>query len=264
MSINRSGSQTIFESIFTRNSGPPFRGISKIEYISTSINQSQANQLKLCLHDEAKKYYYKAVVSFAEAINRLEYNSYSWPTVELYYSAYYATRSVLNNFEYAILRAERRLYCIRARANESFQKCDNTTDHKATFEVLRKRLSDDYLLSNTVDGQVAYDWIMEKREEVNYRDIDFHEPQPPEFWETINQELSSRRIWSIIDQLYNDTNGLFCFQPDYAILGIPINRLKATCNELKKSGFQGFPPEQQQFVHGLLSNCSAAFLSSIT
>lgn len=264
MNFERSGSQILFESLFTRGANPPFRQIRKEEYLSTQIGQTQAAQLRVCLHDEAQKLYYKALISFSEAINRVVYNSFSWPTVELYYCTYYATKAFLNVYEYAILRAERRLYYIRARANEKFLKCENTTDHKAAFEVLGKHFTGDYLLSNTVDGQSAYDWIMEKREDTNYRDLAFHEPQPPDFWETINHELSSQSIGNIIEKISSDSTGLYCFQSDYAVLGVPIKRLEASCLALKQSGIRTLSDEQQLFLRSFIRNCPESFLSRIT
>ena len=42
---------------------------------------------------------------------------------------------------------------------------------------------------------------MEKRDDTNYRDLEFHEPQPPDFWEKINQELASQSIWDIVERI---------------------------------------------------------------
>lgn len=263
MSIKRSGSQILFESLFTRGANPPFRQIKKEAYSSTAIGQAQAANLRGCLRSEAQNLYYKALVSFFEAINSVVQNSFSWPTVELYYSTFYSTKAFLNVYEYAILRAERRLYYIRARASEKFLKCNNTTDHKATFEVLNKHFKGDYLLSNQIDCQSAYDWIMEKRDDTNYRDLEFHEPQPPDFWEKINQELASQSIWDIVERISSDSAGLYCFQSDYAILGIPIKRLETTCDALKKTGISTISNEQLLFLKSFIPNCPESFLSRV-
>ena len=140
MSINRSQSQLLFETIFTLGSNPPFKQIPKSAYETTALSQQQAQDLHNCLSHEVMELYYKALLSFAEAYSRIVYNSYSWPTIELYYSVFYATKAFLYAYDYAILRAERRLYFVCALPNQRFVKCNNTTDHKATFEVLANSL----------------------------------------------------------------------------------------------------------------------------
>lgn len=254
MSIERSQSQVFFEKIFTVGSNIPFRQIPKKQIEATSITKQQAEQLRMALRKEARDLYYKAVVSFLEAIDGLEHNSYSWPTIELYYSVFYASKAYINMCGFALLRAERKLFYIKAQPKEKFCRCTNTTDHKATFEILERYFKDDYLLSNQIDGINTYDWIMMKREDVNYKDCIFREPEAPEFWELINSASNDDNIKSVLDKLARDSEGLYIFQPDYAILGIPIKRLVLTANTIKEF-FEGpvISESQRKYISKLSS-----------
>ena len=264
MSIKRSPAQLLFESWFTLGTNPPFHQVPKSMYLSTTLTQVQAQQLHSALGTEVTEYYYKSILSLIEAIEALREDLYSWTTVKLYYSAYYSTKAYLLLYDYAILRAERRLYYIKARPGEAFVKCTNTTDHKAAFELLCKFFPGDYLLSNTVDSISAYDWIMSKREEVNYRDISFHEPNPPEFWETINHELCSASVLELIDRLVHDSSGLYCFQADYAILGVPLKRLELTVSSMKAIGlFTPLSEDRRSYISNLLTNYPISLTTSI-
>lgn len=264
MSIERSRSQQLFESFFTVGGNPPFKQIKKSVYENTSLTQQQAQQLHVSLLQEVSELYYKSLISFAEAYVRIKHNSYSWPTIELYYSVYYATRAFLNAYDYAILRAERRLFFIKARPNESFKKCQNTTDHKATFEILQRFFKNDYLLSNQIDNMNAYDWIMARREDVNYRDRSFKDPDSPDFWETINRELTQETVKEVIEKLTSDSTGLYVFQPDYAVLGVPIKRIMLTADAIRSLGISaGFVKRQTEYVSSLLFDLPDALKSNI-
>lgn len=236
MSIKKSESQQYFEMIFTRSCGIPFRQIRKEEYEQTVITKQQAEDFSQFLENDIEPFYYKALLSYIEAISSLENNLYSWATVRLYYSVFYAIRAYLACRNVAILRAERRLFYIKAQEGEKFKKCKDQTDHKGTIYTLEKLFSDDDILcSNKIDGQDVYQWMMGKREEVNYKDIIFHDPCPPDFWEKIYVDLKSQSMKTIIDKLVDD-NWLYCFQEEYAILGIPTKRLIQTVDAIHRLG----------------------------
>lgn len=260
MSINKSGSQKYFENMFTRSNGIPFRQIPKTEYEQTVLTKQQAEDYEKLLEDEIASYYYKALLSYMESIPALENKLFSWATVRLYYSVFYSIKAFLACNNVAILRAERKLYYIKAKENEVFKRCDDQTDHKGSILTLCKLYkSRDMLLSNNVDGINSYEWMMRRREEVNYKDMDFHEPDAPAFFEKISEEIAKNGIKSVIDKLVND-NWLYCFQDEYAILGIPTKRLILTVDEITRLGKPvHITSEKKQFIDdisGILSENS--------
>ena len=168
MSINKSRSQIYFEGMFTRVGGIPFRQIPKAEYEETSITRQQANEFKEYLESEVVSYYYKALLSYMESIPSLENKLFSWATIRLYYSVFYAIKAYLACKDIAILRQERRLYYIKAKEGERFKRCEDTTDHKGSILTLCKLFKNIYtLLSNNIEDISTYQWMMKKREEVN-------------------------------------------------------------------------------------------------
>lgn len=235
MSFNRSLSQVYFESLFPGPRGLPFRGLKKDVYIHYQLSYDEAEAFKNRLDCDVGFYYYKALLSFMESLPAIENGNFSWATVRLYYSVYYATKATLACRHIAIVRAERRLFYVKARSGESFVKCTDTTDHKASMYTLRNLYgSVDKLQTQTIDGKLSYEWMMDKREEVNYKDIEFHDPNPPDFWETIYQDVVNHGIVQVVDTLVKD-KWLYCFQDDYAVLGIPIKRLLLTVEDIKNS-----------------------------
>ena len=236
MTFNRSESQQFFESMFPGNNGKPFHGLPKNTYENTIINNVQAAELALRLNREVSSHYYKALLSYAEGIRAITTNNFSWATVKLYYSVFYASKAFLACKGIALVRAERRLFYVRTRNGERIKKCRDTTDHKATMLTLEDLFSSqDMLQSNTISEKSAYEWMMEKREEVNYKDIDFHDPEAPEFWEKISELVASQGIFKLIEDLINDS-WLYCFQEEYGVLAIPTKRLMLTVEAMRLAG----------------------------
>lgn len=255
MSINKSGSQIYFERIFTGSCGVPFRQIPKIQYEQTSITKQQAEEFESLLENEISSYYYKALLSYIESISALEKKLFSWATVRLYYSVFYAVRAYLACKNIAILRQERRLYYIKVKEGEYFKRCEDHTDHKGSMLTFCKLFKNvDPLLSNNIDEIDVYHWMMRKREEVNYKDMDFHDPLPPEFWRTINTEVQEYGISNIIEKLVND-NWLYCFQEEYAILGIPTKRLILTVDEICRLGKRCNIDEVKKELISTMTSC---------
>lgn len=254
MNIKRSGSQIYFETMFTGSSGIPFRQVSKKQYEQTSLTRQQAFDMKQLLEDEISSYYYKAILSYMESIPALNNKLFSWATVRLYYSVFYAVKAYLACNNIAILRAERKLFYIRAKENEFFKRCDDMTDHKGTILTLCKLFkNNDMLLSNYIDGIDVYHWMMKRREEVNYNDIDFHDPNAPDFWSVISNEIAQKGISTVVDMLVND-HWLYCFQDEYAILGIPTKRLILTVNEIHRLGKSSYISDEKRNLIDDMSN----------
>ncbi len=236
MSINKSGTQIYFEKMFTGKSGIPFRQIKKQQYEQTALTKQQSEDIRNLLEDEISSYYYKALLSYMESIQALNKKLFSWATVRLYYSVFYAIKAYLACNNIAMLRAERKIFYVKAKENEFIKRCEDSTDHKGTILTMCKLFKkSDLLLSNNIEGIDVYRWMMERREEVNYKDIDFHDPNAPEFWSKIDNEIGQRGTGYVIDKLVED-NWLLCFQNEYAILGIPTKRIILTVDAIHSSG----------------------------
>lgn len=252
MSIKKSGSQLYFEGMFTGSSGIPFRQIPKTQYLQTILTKQQADDIKNLLTDEIAPYYYKALLSYMESVTALDNKLFSWATVRLYYSVFYSIKAYLACEDIAILRAERKLFYVKAKENETIKRCDDTTDHKGTILTLEKIYKNsDMLLSNNINNMSVYQWMMKKREEVNYRDLDFHDPSAPDFWSEVNNEIEQYGIKAVVDKMVNDS-WLYCFQDEYAILGIPTKRIILTVDEICRKGIQlDISEEKKQLIDSM-------------
>ena len=253
MSINKSKSQLFFEEMFSDCNGTPFRQIPNNQYERTRLTRYQAEKMKGFLEDEIASYYYKSLLSYMESIVALDKKLFSWATIKLYYSVFYSVKAYLACQNIAILRANRRLFYVKAKENESISRCGDTTDHKGTILTLNKLYRNDKLLSNNIDDMDVYQWMMRKREEVNYKDLDFHDPNAPDFWRILNEEIEQDGIKTVIDHMVED-DWLYCFQDEYAILGIPTKRIILTVDEIHKQGKQLIILDEKKTLIDSMSN----------
>ena len=109
--------------MFTGSSGVPFRQIKKQQYEQTALTKQQAEDLRNLLESEIVPYYYKALLSYMECIPALSKKLFSWATVRLYYSVFYAIKAYLACNNIAILRAERKVFYVKAKENELVNAC---------------------------------------------------------------------------------------------------------------------------------------------
>lgn len=254
MSINKSETQKYFEKMFTGSSGVPFRQIKKQQYEQTALTKQQAEDLRNLLEGEIVPYYYKALLSYMECIPALSKKLFSWATVRLYYSVFYAIKAYLACNNIAILRAERKVFYVKAKENELIKRFDDSTDHKGTILTMCKLFkNNDLLLSNSIEGVDAYRWMMDRREEVNYKDMDFHDPDTPDFWSELDNEISQKGIGYVVDKLVED-EWLLCFQNEYAILGVPTKRMILTVDAIHKLGKAFDIANEKQALIDSLSN----------
>ncbi len=65
----------------------------------------------------------------------------------------------------------------------------HNTDHSGTINFFIDLFSSDILLSQSIDTTNAYEWLMNKREQINYRERQFNEPNHSEFWQFIAEQI---------------------------------------------------------------------------
>ena len=255
MTFRKSPSQIYFETMFLGPKGKPFEGLPKKTYEERKLSGTEAGEIRAALKDEVMPYYYKALLSLVESFPAINNHNYSWATVKLYYSVYYSCRAYLACKGTAIFRGERKLFYVKARENEYIKKCQEHTDHKGTMYTLKTLYnSQDLLQHNTIDNMLTYEWMMMRREEINYKDIDFHDPDSPDFWYNIQNDVKNEGIEHVVKNLIED-EWLFCFQSEYGVLGIPLKRLMLTVNEIRLAGINCFMEQnKKEFVEQYLQS----------
>lgn len=191
------------------------------------LTKNDKDRLLNDLNEDAKDFYFKGLLSLCESINSVYRNLYSWATVKIYYSVYYFLRSSLALKGYAVVR-NKSLYLLKAEIGErplkKRGKSYNST-HYGTIQYFKDLFeASDKLQSNLINGQNAYIWLMDRREQINYHEISFHDPSCSDFWEEISEYVNNGTIQNLLIKYFNDVNYIYCFQEDHACLALPIKR----------------------------------------
>ncbi len=224
--------------------------------INTSRKERLLSELKL----DACDLYFKAIFSICDAVSNLHEGRHSWSVVKLYYSIFYLLRCIMATHGIAFLK-NNGIYTIQLDIGERPIKRDKgkhmgqkvTGDHKTTIATYVSMFKDDDILqSNTINGTNVYDWIMDLRNQVNYRERTFQEPNHKYFYEAV---FNKNRFKSQIETYINDDTFVYCFDEDHCCLAAPLKL--AILTKTKLSNFIAFDPielEKINEIRRLLSN----------
>ncbi|MCG4692624.1 hypothetical protein L0P78_06240 [Coprococcus eutactus] len=234
MSINfdRNNSQVMYESFIGVDSESLID--KKEEFKNHRLTYEEKELLRDALKTDSLNFFYNGVLSFAEGIDAAFNKRFSWATVELYYSLYYLIRASMASKGIAMLRCKS-MYRLFARTGEQPYSTGNkkyNTTHEGTISHYKDLFGQsDILLSNNIEGQDAYQWMMNAREIVNYRSAVFSEPDCLDIWEYFSQSIDEGNFTNVLEQLENDQY-VMCFQEEYAVIAVPIKRLQQTISDL--------------------------------
>lgn len=254
MNFERRKTQLLCESIIGCND-PSKISDYKTQFESITIDATNETDFNKSIQEESKDYYYKGLISLCEGINGISRGLYSWATVKLYYSVYYFLRASMASQGYSILRLNS-LYILKIKKGESPQRKNGrnyNSDHKGTILHYIDLFEHDLLQSNNIDNQNSYEWLMDRREQVHYRERYFNEPGNPNFWDTIANYVSTHKLSYLLELYIKDTSMVYCFQPEHAILALPLKRAILTRDELKKESIDiSLTKEKEVFLRNLL------------
>lgn len=260
MTINfdRSRTQKEYEGIINIKSFSELK-TRKDELINHKLTKSELPKLKSDLELDALDYLYNAMLSLYEGIDSIYSRRFSWATVKLYYSVYYMLRASLACKGYAILYINSGYFRLSTKECESPYKptiAGYNSTHKATIlhhnSIFAK---DDKLLSNCIDSKTTYEWMADVREILNYKSIVFREPEHLSVWDTFATAQKSNTLGVLLSRLSDDKKYIYCFQEDYAVVGIPIKRAYLTLKEFEKFGLlNGFQDDKKLYLKNLLKS----------
>lgn len=103
----------------------------------------------------------------------------------------------------------------------------------------------DILLSQEIEGLTSYNWLMKKREQVNYQEREFKEPFRPDFLDYIDKRVIAGEFQMVIDEIINDSRYILPFQSEYAPLAIPYKRAMLTRQSFIDNGIANVLTSQQ-------------------
>ena len=200
-----------------------------------TFSKDQAAIAKEVLQEDAADLYYKAILSLCKGLNSLFRGYHSWPVVNLYYSNFYCMRSHLAAIGTGIAK-NKGIYYWTAVSGAGPTKIDTKRvrgDHQSTLAAFRKVVKRDILETNTVDGTNVYNWLLDQRNSVQYRDRAFSEPDNDYFHSNI---FDDEKFPNQVEQYIVDQIPVYCFDPDHCMLAAPIRRLLDTRAQLRNEG----------------------------
>jgi hypothetical protein len=188
---------------------------------NTAITEIHARKIKSKLSSDALSYFYSSSISFAEAIRGLEQQSYSWSTVKLYYSVFYAFRSILASKNRCIFYVGKTPYSLHSRTG-SYPKKGKGNTHGAILDLFSKELSNHILLSQEIELEKPAIWLSQKRNQANYTDARFGEPAVPSHLSNITTNGTRKNL----AHYESDTSHLFTFDEDHSMVSFPFQALR--------------------------------------
>lgn len=210
----------------------------KKSFESHQLPEEEIFSYREALTDDAIDIYYKGVLTLTEALSSISKGLQSWAIIKLYYSIFYLLRVFLAARGYALVRCGRWLYTLKIDAMASVVSHSSAKhngqqvsgDHKTTIYFFEKNFGDETILTNNINGETVFDWMMTAREDINYKHNTFSEPDIDFFSALINSEEG---FINWIKTYIADNDGLYVFQENHCCVATPILLLKRVREELE-------------------------------
>lgn len=219
-----------------------------------ALSTIEATALLHCLNNDATSYIYSSIVIMADATLSINKGLFTWATVKLYYATFYAIRSLLaiNGVCIFYIKTSPHKttpFILDIQPGQLAKKGKGTT-HKLVLDTFKGHNIEPYILSQPIDLQDPLEWLMQKREEANYKIAKFYEPQVPKHFKKII-EYSLRRV---IKDYLSDTTDLYLFDPDHAILSYPLRVIQIAYKKLLVSKSLGLKSDEISYLCQLFSD----------
>lgn len=223
------------------------------------VTESRQEQLLVELKKDASDLYFKAVFSLADVINGLLHGRHSWAVIKVYYSVFFLLRCSLATKNIAFLK-NNGIYTLSLEKGEKPKRRDTgrhmgervSGDHKTTIVTFMSVFSEtDILLTNTVNETNVYDWLMELRNQVNYRERAFTEPNNKYFFSTL---FDKSRLKQQVETYLNDDTSVYCFDEDHCALAAPLKLITNVREQLFEFiDFEPIEPIKKSEIEKLIS-----------
>lgn len=216
------------------------------EYLSTSflpancstsnavnlvLNRAQAYALSGHLDNDSRSYLFSSILSLSDAISGLNKCLWSWSTVKLYYSVFYALRAFLAANNYCIFYIGSKPMGLLSQAGSSPTRLEGTT-HKVVLARFSNLNAHHFILSQEIDLINPFDWLMARREEANYKNARFWEPLAPAHF----SKIESVGLRPLIKGYCGSDYILYLFDKDHAMLAYPLYVIREVVTLLKTKG----------------------------
>jgi uncharacterized protein (UPF0332 family) len=195
---------------------------------------SDAERLRQSLLTDAGNYYYSALVSFFDGFLDLDRHLYTWSTVKLYYSVFYTLRGLLALKGHCIYYCNGKPFSCSGDVVGVPSVVRKDSTHKVVLNLFGEAFAEDRLLSQPIAGEPALDWLVDRREEANYKQGRFPDPDVPAHFIQVTQ-LGFRRA---INAYLADPSLFYAFDADHAMVAFPLATLMRLRAELRSQNLQ--------------------------
>lgn len=225
---------------------------------SYRLTQTKSDDLLSELKMDASDIYFKAIFSLADAIHGISNGRHSWSVVKIYYSLFYFMRCSIATQGYAFLK-NNGIYTLKLNADQLPVRRDVGSyngervggDHKTTIATYSKMFEhSDVLQTNMVNEKPVYHWLMELRNQVNYRERSFSEPVNGYFYRNLFDDTKMKEQ---IEEYMNDSLSVYCFDADHCSLAAPLKLAMTVRDQLYRFiDFEPLDVNRKQAIDDLL------------
>ncbi|MBF4187968.1 hypothetical protein I1S38_20135 [Serratia ureilytica] len=221
--------------------------VGNLDSISSCVlTGPMAAELDKCLKSDAVNYLYSSLISYAEAVKGIESGLFSWATVKLYYCAFYSLRSILSIDGFCVFYVGTKGYSVKARQGEFPVKAAGTT-HKLVMSLFKRHNSSSPFVTQEIDMIEPFEWLISKREQANYKNGRFTEPEIPVIF-----NKSSFGLQVLMKEYILDKEHKYCFDSDHAVLALPLEIIKEASVKLLSSTNFRLNQNDVKYLKGLL------------
>lgn len=224
------------------------------------LTEQVSERLLIELKKDSADIYFKAIFSLADSINGISHGRHSWSVIKIYYATFFFLRCYFATEKHAFLK-NKGIYTLKIEKGEVPRRRDSgcylsekvSGDHKTTiFSFINSFKDEDILLSNTIEGKSIYEWLMDIRNQVNYRERAFTEPDGQYFYHDL---FDNNKLKAQVEKYLKDEDYVYCFDKDHCSLAAPL-KLALIVKE-KLYDFIDFEPlasEQRRELDRLLNS----------
>jgi hypothetical protein len=230
MSSNRHSVQLYLESLLGCDDSSAWTNYrASLEHLE--LNDGMIFNLDSHRMSDAISYYSKGMISLLYAIDGIKSNKFSWSIVKLYYSLFYFIRSEILLSNYILTRCKS-LYYVNLFTDRRFQRFSTNAkgDHKQAIKfhnyLYNQGVLSDPLQGNKIEEISLYEWFMNQREHVNYKQKEYDDPNYSRIFENTVNYMSEGRIQELFTLYYEDAAYVYCYDVENCILAAPIMKAR--------------------------------------
>lgn len=180
------------------------------------LNGAQAFSLREALKDDARGAIFSALSSLADGLSGIQEGRYSWATVKLYYACLYFASAAIYRAGYCIFYVGSSPCLLKAEVGEQicFKKGSSHLVIKNSYATL---FPASVVNSQPIASSGAFEWLSDRREDVNYRMRKFIEPEVPAWFRYVAINDMRRALVAYIRD-----SSLYSHDEDHAMVSLPV------------------------------------------